>query len=301
MNNQTTLNKLLAAPLLKPEEEIFYSRRIQDFNKFVEEHNINKKLAKETLTPELYKEFKKLERSAAIAKNSLISANTRLVVSIAKRYISRGIDFEDLIQDGIIGLDNASNKFDSTRGCRFSTYATYWIKQAITRAIGDKSRNIRIPVHLDSIARRIPKIRKDRPLITEKELAEELEISINVLRNIERAAKNVTSLDKEITNHSGQTVLMSNLIEDLHNINPEEDLETEMLKYDIQSVLSMLTPQQEKVIKLRYGIGVEEPWTLERIAEEVNLSRETVRQMENKVKYLLRTPPFYQKLIGYNY
>lgn len=297
MTNQTTLNRLLSAPLLKPEEEIFFSRAIQEFNKFIEDNGLEGVM---DIPKELAKEYKQKKDKATVAKNKLISSNTRLVVSIAKKYTNRGLDFEDLIQEGIIGLDNATNKFDPTKGCRFSTYATYWIRQSITRAIGDKSRSIRIPVHLDAIARRIPKIRRERPTITDYQLAEELEVSINVLHNIERAAKNFTSLDKEIVNHSGNVVLMANLIEDIHNINPEEDLEKEMLKEDINTVLKKLTPLQETIIKLRYGLGVEEPWTLERIAEEVNLSRETVRQIENKVKSLLRTPPFYIKLIGYN-
>lgn len=294
---QNNLSKLLSQELLTSEEEILHSRNIIKYQELQAEF-----LDKEELSEEEKKALNKANKLYLRSKKALIESNTRLVVSIARSFMNRGLDFEDLVQEGIIGLDNATNKFKPSKGCKFSTYATYWIRQAISRAIGDKSRSIRIPVHLDTATRKIPILKKETPNISDKELAEKLGISLNVFKNIQRAGKNTVSLDKEITNNAGNSsTSLSYLIKDKKTVHPEKDLEYKMLQADLKEVLSKLPPIEEEIIKLRFGIGQEEGWTLDKIAKKVNLSRERVRQIETRVTAKLRTPVYYEKLVGYEY
>jgi RNA polymerase primary sigma factor len=299
-------------PLLKPEEEIELAHNVKYL---VDAEETRKKLQEDLKRPPTKAEWaqalelaneRQLENRlyrGRTAKRKMIRSNLRLVVSIAKRYLNRGVPFLDLIQEGAIGLNRATEKFDPNKGYKFSTYAYWWIRQAITRTIANDARTIRLPIH---IVEKLNKLKKAQRILkqnlqrnpNEDELAQELEISRNQLRQLLQLRRQSLSLNHRVG--KGEDTELVDLLEDNDLQLPEEKMSEAMLRQEISEVLSeVLTEREKDVISLRYGLSTSQPYTLEEVGGMFNLSRERVRQIQSKAMRKLRRPQVARRLKGW--
>lgn len=251
---------------------------------------------------EEYELAKKVAEGSREAKQKLIEANLRLVVSIAKRYIGRGLPFLDLIQEGNKGLIRATEKYDYRRGFKFSTYATWWIRQAITRAIADQARTIRIPVHM---VETINKVYRATRQLTQKlgyepsaaEIAQELDIPVSKVKTVFKISQGTASLQAPV-GEDGDSVL-GDFIEDSVQLSPYEEASRELLKENIDEVLSSLTDREAKVLRMRFSLDGDQPHTLEEVGRHFGVTRERIRQIEAKALRKLKHPSRRHKLQDY--
>ncbi|MEH2285943.1 RpoD/SigA family RNA polymerase sigma factor [Nostoc sp.] len=298
-------------PLLKADEEVELARRVRFLEEVREiqaalELKLEHEPSKLEVASELELTEKQLENrlyQGRVAKRKMIRSNLRLVVSIAKRYLNRGVPFLDLIQEGAMGLNRATEKFDPDKGYKFSTYAYWWIRQAITRAIANDARTIRLPIHIVEKLNKLKKAQRElkqklcrNP--TEGEMAEYLEISVQQLRQLQQLRRQALSLNHRVGKEE-DTELMD-LLEDEDNLSPEAKMNENMMRQEIWEVLGdVLTPREKDVISLRYGLTTSEPCTLEEVGNMFNLSRERVRQIQSKAMRKLRRPHIAKRLKGW--
>jgi len=289
-------------PLLKPDEEIELARRVK-FLTDVEtlRNRLQKQLGRTPTKSDLAVALELSERQlehrlylSRVAKRKMIRSNLRLVVSIAKRYLNRGVPFLDLIQEGALGLNRATEKFDPDKGYKFSTYAYWWIRQGITRTIANDARTIRLPIHIVEKLNKLKKahreLRKElnrNP--TEAELAEALEMTPEQLRNLQQVRRRSLSLNHRVG--KGEDTELMELLEDNSTQSPEAQMSEAMMRQEIYSVLGeVLTERERDIIALRYGLTTGETHTLEEVGGIFNLSRERVRQIQTKAMRKLRRP-----------
>jgi RNA polymerase primary sigma factor len=299
-------------PLLKSEEEVELATAVKWM---VEAEEIKRQLLESWQRPpsklewaqalELVSE-KQLEHRlyrGRVAKLKMIRSNLRLVVSIAKRYLNRGVPFLDLIQEGAIGLNRAAEKFDPNKGYKFSTYAYWWIRQAITRTIANDARTIRLPIH---IVEKLNKLKKAQRTLkqdlhrnpNEKELATEMEVTVSQLRQLLELRRQSLSLNHRVG--KAEDTELVDLLEDRELQLPEERMSEAMMRQEIWEVLTdVLTEREKDVISLRYGLLTNQPYTLEEVGGMFNLSRERVRQIQSKAMRKLRRPQVARRLKGW--
>jgi RNA polymerase primary sigma factor len=298
-------------PLLKPEEEVELAKRVQFLVTIDQlQQKLNEDLSRKPSKAELAtasgfteKQLENRLYKGRVAKRKMIRSNLRLVVSIAKRYLNRGVPFLDLIQEGALGLNRAAEKFDPDKGYKFSTYAYWWIRQAITRTIANDARTIRLPIHIVEKLNKLKKAQRELKQTLkrnpkEEELAKELEVSPNHLRQLLQLRRRSLSLNHRVG--KGEDTELVDLLEDNQNQLPEEQMGEAMMRQEIWQVLGdVLTEREKDVISLRYGLTTNEPYTLEQVGLMFNLSRERVRQIQSKAMRKLRRPQVARRLKGW--
>jgi RNA polymerase primary sigma factor len=295
------LKEIGKVPLLTAEQEVILAKAIEEGEAATAE--LDKAAAEiKKLSSTRLRELQRVERHGQLAKKKLIEANLRLVVSIAKRYVGRGMLFLDLIQEGNLGLIRAVEKFDYTKGYKFSTYATCWIRQAITRAIADQARTIRIPVHMVETINKL--IRIQRQLLqdlgrepTPEEIGREMEFSPEKVREILKVSQEPVSLETPIGEEEDSH--LGDFIEDSDAVVPVDAASFILLQEQLDSVLHTLSEREKKVIQLRFGLTDGHPRTLEEVGREFGVTRERIRQIESKTLSKLRHPSRSQKLRDY--
>ncbi len=287
-------------PLLTAEEEIDLARRIE-FGKKAQER-LSRPGVRERHTEIWIRAVERAAHDGQAAREHLGRANTRLVVSIAKRYMGQGLPFPDLIQEGNVGLMRAVDKYDYRRGNRFSTYATWWIRQAITRALAQKTRTIRIPLHMTERIRQMYRTAQHleqswgrRP--SPEEIAAEMDIPADAIRSMMDASQHAIALERPVGDDGDSE--FGDFIEDQDSPSPVEAATQHLLEETIEEVLSELTPRQSHILRLRFGLGGGEPHTLEEIANKFGLSRERIRQLEKEALRRLRHPRLAHNLRDY--
>jgi RNA polymerase sigma factor (RpoD-like family) len=298
-------------PLLKPDEEVELARRVRFLVEFEEtQQQLQTELGRGPSRGEVTKVVNLSERQleqrlyqGRVAKRKMIRSNLRLVVSIAKRYLNRGVPFLDLIQEGAMGLNRATEKFDPDKGYKFSTYAYWWIRQAITRAIANDARTIRLPIH---IVEKLNKLKKAQRELKQKfgrnpseiELAKALDIPAEQLRSLQQLRRKALSLNHRVGKEEDTELV--DLLEDEDTQSPEAQMSETMMRQELWEVLEdVLTPREKDVISLRYGLTTSEPCTLEEVGCLFNLSRERVRQIQSKAMRKLRRPHIAKRLKGW--
>ena len=292
------LKEIGRVPLLTAEEEVDLAKRVEAgivATEILTEHGGD-------LPADWCAELGRIERGGHLAKRRLVEANLRLVVSIAKRYVGRGMLFLDVIQEGNLGLIRAVEKFDYTKGYKFSTYATWWIRQAITRAIADQARTIRIPVHMVETINKL--IRTQRQMLqdmgrepTDEELGRELDLTPERVREILKISQEPVSLETPVGEEDDSS--LGDFIEDPDAVVPIEAASFVLLQEQIEGILHTLTEREKKVIQLRFGMLDGQPRTLEEVGIEFGVTRERIRQIESKTLSKLRHPSRSQKLRDY--
>ncbi len=291
------LKEIGRVALLTAQEEVSLAKRIE--SGLIAE---DKLAASVKVSDDQLFELRMTRRDGAMAKRHLVEANLRLVVSIAKRYVGRGMAFLDLIQEGNLGLIRAVEKFDYTKGYKFSTYATWWIRQAITRAIADQARTIRIPVHMVETINKL--VRIQRQLLqdlgrepTADEIAEQMELSPKKVREIQKISQEPVSLETPVGEEEDSN--LGDFIEDADAPVPLERASFKLLQEQLESVLHTLSEREKEVIRLRFGLVDGQPRTLEDVGKKFGVTRERIRQIESKTLSKLRHPSRSQKLRDY--
>ncbi|AFZ54546.1 RNA polymerase sigma factor, RpoD/SigA family [Cyanobacterium aponinum UTEX 3222] len=295
---RTYLQEIGKVPLLSHEQEIVFGKQVQQMMSLYEvKENLEKNLEREVTLEEWAQkadktpnEVKKIIHQGKRAKQKMIEANLRLVVAIAKKYQKRNMEFLDLIQEGSLGLERGVEKFDPTKGFKFSTYAYWWIRQAITRAIAQQARTIRLPIH---ITEKLNKIKKTQRELSQKlgrspspnEIAEALQLEPAQIREYFSIARQPISLDVKVGDN--QDTELSELLED-EGVSPDNYITQELMRQDLQKLLGELTPQQQQVVRLRFGLEDGKELSLAKIGQRMNISRERVRQLEQQALAHLR-------------
>ena len=290
------LKEVGRVPLLTAQEEVDLAMRIE------KGREAREKLAGFDISPEEREELRWLIEDGWAAREHLITANSRLVISVAKKYMGRGVPFQDLIQEGNIGLIRAAKKFDYRRGHKFSTYATWWIRQAVTRAIADQGRTIRVPVHMGD---QINKLLRIQHQLTQKlgrdpsveELAKELDVSTKKIENMIQVSRRPLSL--ETPTDDEEDSVLGDFIQDREAPAPDESATYNLLREHLEEVLDTLPPREVRILQLRYGLLDGQAYTLEEVGRKMGVTRERVRQIEAQALSRLRHPIVRRKLREY--
>jgi RNA polymerase primary sigma factor len=295
------LKQIGKVALLNAEEEVELAKRIEA-GLYAAERVRRAEDSTDKISPQLRRDLRWIVRDGERAKNHLLEANLRLVVSLAKRYTGRGMAFLDLIQEGNLGLIRAVEKFDYTKGYKFSTYATWWIRQAITRAMADQARTIRIPVHMVEVINKLGRIQREllqdlgrEP--TPEELAKEMDISAEKVLEIQQYAREPISLDQTIGDEGDSQ--LGDFIEDSEAVVAVDAVSFTLLQDQLQSVLATLSEREAGVVRLRFGLTDGQPRTLDEIGQVYGVTRERIRQIESKTMSKLRHPSRSQVLRDY--
>lgn len=289
------LKEIGQVPLLTAEEEVRLAKQMERGRR------VRRRLARGEVTDNR-KQLEKLVEEGKAAQEHLVKANSRLVVSVAKKYIGRGVPFLDLIQEGNIGLIRAVNKFDYRRGYKFSTYATWWIRQAVTRAIADQGRTIRVPVHMYEQINKLT--RASRKLVQElgreptiEEIAEDLDVPLRKVERIMRVAQRPLSLETPVGEEEDS--YLGDFIEDVETVAPVDAASRSLLREELDETLSSLTPREVRILQLRFGLVDGYSYTLEEVGRKFGVTRERIRQIEAQALGRLRHPSRSRRLRDY--